>query len=128
TSKQMSASSRRIADVKSTGRVSVVANSPKIVDPMPTMIASTMTLIPEATTLPSVFSARNEVLPHNANGTRMKLASVVSLNSIRVTKSCTDKTKKASTIRIQHNSRIRMVGRLVRTSKPENWLVSSSSG
>ncbi len=36
--------------------------------------------------------------------------------------------KNASTITIQQNSRIRIVGRLVSMSKPENWPVSSSSG
>ena len=67
------------------------ANSP---EPIPTMTASTSTLMPEDTTLPSTFSAINAVLFQRANGTSTKPASVVSLNSIRVTKSCTASTKK----------------------------------
>src|SRR3546814_5426786 len=58
------------------------------------MTASTSTLMPDDTTLPNTFSARNEVLFHSANGTSTKPASVVSLNSIKVTKSCTASTKK----------------------------------
>jgi len=51
--------------------------------PMPTMTASTITLMPEATMLPSTFSARKAVLLKSAKGMRMKPASVVSLNSIK---------------------------------------------
>lgn len=58
------------------------------------MTASTKTLMPEDTTLPSTFSARKLVLFHSANGTSTKPASVVSLNSISVMKSCTASTKK----------------------------------
>ncbi|MCY1524603.1 hypothetical protein D9M68_595440 [compost metagenome] len=67
------------------------ANSPV---PMPTITASTSTLTPEDTTLPSTFSARNAVLFHSAKGTSTNPASVVSLNSIRVMNSCTASTKK----------------------------------
>ena len=45
---------------------------------MPTMTASTKTLMPDDTTLPSTFSARNEVLFQSANGIKTKPASVVS--------------------------------------------------
>ncbi|MCY1245336.1 hypothetical protein D9M72_584820 [compost metagenome] len=62
--------------------------------PMPTMTASTNTLMPDDTTLPSTFSARNAVLFQSANGMSTKPASVVSLNSIRVMNSCTASTKK----------------------------------
>ena len=51
------------------------------------MTASTSTLMPDDTTLPSTFSARNAVLFHSANGTSTKPASVVNLNSISVMKS-----------------------------------------
>src|SRR2546427_7553576 len=61
---------------------------------MPTMTASTSTLMPDDTTLPSTFSARNAVLFHSANGTSTKPASVVSLNSISVMKSWIASTKK----------------------------------
>jgi hypothetical protein len=37
-------------------------------EPMPTITASTSTLMPEDTTLPSTFSARNAVLFQSANG------------------------------------------------------------
>lgn len=117
-----------MADAISIGRVNESDSWPKMVEPIPMMIARTITFTPDATTLPSVFSARKAVFPHSANGTRMKLASVVSLNSMSVTNNCTESTKKASTIRIQQNKRIKIVGRLVRTSKPENWPVSSRSG
>src|SRR3546814_7542545 len=67
------------------------ANKPVL---MPTMTASNNTLIPDDTTLPSTFSARNAVLFQSANGTSTKPASVVNLNSISVMKSCTASTKK----------------------------------
>src|SRR3546814_9811392 len=51
--------------------------------------------MPDATTLPSTFSARKAVLLNRAKGNSTKPASVTSLNSIRVTKSCTDRMKKA---------------------------------
>ena len=47
-------------------------------EPMPTMTASTSTLTPDDTTLPSTFSARKLVLFQSANGTSTKPASVVS--------------------------------------------------
>ena len=64
-----------------------LVNWPKMVEPMPTMTASTRILTPEETTLPSTFSARKAVRPKRPKGTRTKPASVVSLNSIRLTKS-----------------------------------------
>ncbi len=62
--------------------------------PMRTITASTSTLMPEDTTLPSTRSARKAVFFQSANGTSTKPASVASLNSISVTKSCTASTKK----------------------------------
>src|SRR3546814_5620186 len=62
---------------------------------MPTMTASTITLMPELTTLPSTRSARKLVRFQKANGTRMKPASEVSLNSRIVTNICTARMKKA---------------------------------
>ena len=64
-------------------------------EPMPTMTASTNILTPEATMLPSTFSARKAVLLNSANGISTKPASVVSLNSISVTKIWTARMKKA---------------------------------
>src|SRR3546814_20618821 len=64
---------------------------------MPTITASTSTFTPDDITLPSTFSARNAVLFQNANGTRTNPASAVSLNTIRVTNSCTASTKKLRT-------------------------------
>ena len=64
---------------------------------MPTMTASTSILMPEETTLPSTRSARNAVRPKSPNGTRTKPASVVSLNSIRLTKSWIAMMKKLMT-------------------------------
>ena len=46
--------------------------------------------------LPSTFSARKAVLLKSAKGMRMKPASVVSLNSMSVTKICTARMKKAT--------------------------------
>ena len=43
--------------------------------------------MPEETTFPSTLSARNAVRPKSPNGTRTNPASVVSLNSIKLTKS-----------------------------------------
>ena len=71
-------------------------NCPKRLVPMPTMTASTRILMPEETTLPSTRSARKAVLFQSAKGTSTKPASVVSLNSISVTKSCTARMKKLS--------------------------------
>ena len=84
--------------------------------PMPTMTASTSTLMPADTTLPSTRSARNAVRFHSANGTRMKPASVVSLNSIRVTKSCTARMKKLTITTSQARNSTTMVARLRNTS------------
>src|SRR3546814_6995326 len=63
---------------------------------MPTITASTITLIPDETTLPSTRSARNEVRFHSANGTSTKPASEVSLNSRMVMKSWIARMKKAA--------------------------------
>ena len=53
--------------------------------------------MPEATTFPRTFSAKKEVLLKRPKGTRMKPASVVSLNSINVMKSWTARMKKEMT-------------------------------
>ncbi len=58
------------------------------------MTASTRIFTPADTTLPSTFSARKAVRPKRPKGTSTKPASVVSLNSIRVTKSWIAITKK----------------------------------
>ena len=64
-----------------------VVNCEKSVDPTPTITANTRTLTPDEITLPRTRSAAKAVLPKRPKGMRMKPASVVSLNSIRVTKS-----------------------------------------
>ncbi len=99
----------------------VVWNWLKIVDPMPTITANTSTLIPDDTTLPRTRSARNAVLFHRANGTSTKPASVVSLNSSNVTKSCTANTKKLTTTTSQAKNNTTMVSRFRNTSgKPDS--------
>ncbi|EVT88820.1 hypothetical protein Z046_26630 [Pseudomonas aeruginosa VRFPA09] len=98
------------------GSSGTVWNSANIPVPMPTMTASTSTLTPEATTLPSTFSARNAVLFQSANGTSTKPASVVSLNSIRVMKSCTASTKKQTMTISQARNRMTMMSRLANTA------------
>ena len=104
-------------------------NSEKSPVPMPTMTASTSTLMPEATTLPSTFSARNEVRFQSAKGTSTKPASVVSLNSSTETKSCTARMKKATMTMIQATNRTTMVSMFVKTDgKPASLPISSSIG
>ena len=72
---------------------------------MPMMTARTSTLMPEETTLPSTRSAMKAVFPNSPNGMSTKPASVVSLNSIRVTKSWMARMKKASSTSAQAKSR-----------------------
>jgi hypothetical protein len=81
------------------GLFRTVVNWPKIVEPMPTITASARILTPLETTLPSTFSARKAVRPKRAKGTSTKPASVVSLNSIRLTKSWIAMMKKLITTR-----------------------------
>src|SRR5262249_127781 len=73
------------------GRISV----PNSVAPMPTTIASTISLMPAEITLPSTRSARNAVCPNSANGTSTKPANTVNLNSMMVMKSWTLSTNNA---------------------------------
>ncbi len=88
------------------GLLKPLVNWPKMVEPMPMMTASTRTLMPDETTLPSTFSARKAVRPNRPKGTRTKPARVVSLNSIRVTKSWIAITKKLRMTISQATSRI----------------------
>ena len=81
-------------------------NWPKIVEPMPTITASTRIFTPDETTLPSTFSARKAVRPKRPKGTRTKPAKVVSLNSIRLTKSWIAMMKKLMTTISQATSRM----------------------
>ncbi|CAJ0736732.1 hypothetical protein R77592_04115 [Ralstonia mannitolilytica] len=83
---------------------------------MPTITASTSTLTPDDTTLPSTFSARKLVLFHSANGTNTKPASVVSLNSISVMKSWIASTKKHRTTTNQARNITTMGSRFTNTS------------
>jgi len=91
---------------------SAATNWLKNVVPMPTMTANTITLMPDAITLPSTRSARKAVLPQSAKGTRTNPASVVSLNSRIVMKSWIARTKKASTTTIHANRSTMMVTKL----------------
>ena len=96
---------------------------------MPTMTASTITLTPEATILPSTFSARKAVLLKRANGMRMKPASVVSLNSMSVTKSCTARMKKAISTRIHETISTAICTKFAKKLvKPIIWFAASRSG
>src|SRR3546814_4117451 len=54
-------------------------SSPNRLVPMPIMTASTMTLMPDDTTLPSTRSARNLRLFHSPNGTSPKPANADSI-------------------------------------------------
>lgn len=69
------------------------------------MTARTSTLMPLEMTLPRTRSAMNADLANRPKGISTKPASVVSLNSIRVTKSWTARMKKASSTRAQANSK-----------------------
>ena len=106
-----------------------VTNCVKKPEPMPTITASTITLMPEAMTLPSTRSARNAVLFHRAKGTSTKPARVVSLNSRMVMKSCTARMKKA-TMTINHaTSSTAMVRKLSKKLvKPIRALTCFNSG
>src|SRR3546814_6965144 len=77
---------------------SAPVNSVKKLDPMPTITASTMTLMPDDTTLPSTRSARKLVRFHSENGTRMRPASEVSLNSIIVTNRSEEQTSELQSL------------------------------
>ncbi len=91
-------------------------NCAKRPEPIPTITARTSTLTPADTTLPSTFSARNEVLFHSANGTSTKPASVVNLNSISVMKSWIASTKKHSTTTSHARNSTKMASRFKNTS------------
>ncbi|KAJ0336902.1 hypothetical protein COL154_014332, partial [Colletotrichum chrysophilum] len=97
--------------------------------PMPTMTASTITLTPEATMLPSTFSARNDVLLKSAKGMSTKPASVVNLNSIKVTKSWTARVKNEITTSSQETISTAICTKFAKKLvKPIIWLAASSSG
>ena len=97
------------------GLLKPLVNWPKIVEPMPTITASTRIFTPDETTLPSTFSARKAVRPNRPNGTSTKPASVVSLNSIRLTKSWIAMMKKLMTTIIQATSRMMICTRFAKT-------------
>ena len=105
------------------GLLKPLVNWPKMFEPMPTITASTRTFTPDETTLPSTFSARKAVRPNRPNGTRTKPASVVSLNSIRLTKSWIAMMKKLMTTISQAISRIaiwmKLSKKLVKPINPE---------
>ncbi|MCY1244505.1 hypothetical protein D9M72_575810 [compost metagenome] len=67
------------------------------------MTERTSTLIPLEITLPSTRSAMKADFPKRPNGMSTKPASVVSLNSMSVTKSWTARMKKASSTSTQAN-------------------------
>jgi hypothetical protein len=110
------------------GLLKPLVNCPKIVEPMPTITASTSTFTPEETTLPSTFSARKAVRPNRLNGTSTKPASVVSLNSIRLTKSWIAMMKKLMTTISQAISRMaiwmKLSKKLTKPISPEiDWSI-----
>ena len=85
--------------------------------------------MPEDTTLPSTFSAKNAVLFHSANGTSTKPASVVSLNSISVMKSWIASTKNVTITTSQARNRTTMGVMFTNTSgKPAMSLICSRIG
>ncbi|CAH0353882.1 hypothetical protein SPH9361_02737 [Sphingobium sp. CECT 9361] len=89
----------------------------KSVVPMPVMTARTSTLMPVETTWPKTFSAMNAVLLKKAKGSSTKPASVTSLNSISVMKTCTAMMKKASTTMTQASSNTRISARFEKTAQ-----------
>src|SRR3546814_2468086 len=76
------------------------------------MTASTITLIPDETTLPRTRSARKLVRFQSANGTRMKPASDVSLNSMIVTNICNARMMKVMITIAQENNSTALVRKL----------------
>ena len=95
-SKVRLARTRLMAPIRSGSCPAAAARkSSKKPEPIPTITARTMILMPEETTLPSTRSARKPVRFHSANGTSTKPASVVSLNSMMVMKSWMERMKKA---------------------------------
>src|SRR3546814_3258514 len=96
---------------------------------MPTITASTITLIPDETTLPSTRSARNEVRFHSANGTSTKPASEVSLNSRMVMKSWIARMKKAAMTMIHAITSTAISTKLSKKSiGPTSYFACSSKG
>ncbi len=111
------------------GSAAWLVNWLKSVEPMPTITASTRTFTPDATTLPSTFSARKAVRPKRPKGTRTKPARVTSLNSIRVMKSCTAMTKKAISTRMNATRSTRIWIRFSNTpGNPQSWLAAARIG
>ena len=80
------------------------------------MTASTITLMPDDTTLPRTRSARKLVLFQRAKGTSTKPARAVSLNSTMVTNSWMARTKKARTTNSQQISSTMMVRKFPKNS------------
>ena len=109
--------------------VAGVTMVPKMLEPMPTTMASTISLMPDVMTLPSTRSARNAVLPNSAKGTSTKPASVVSLNSMMVMKSWTARTKNASSTMSHASISTLMVTKLLKkVVKPMSSPALSRSG
>ena len=97
--------------------------------PMPVMTASTSTLMPVETIWPSTRSAMKAVLLKKAKGSSTKPASVTSLNSISVMKTCTAMMKKASTTMTQASNSTRIKARFENTAhRFENCPAASISG
>ena len=101
----------------------------KIVEPMPTMIARTMSLIPDAITLPRTRSARKDVLFQSAKGMSTNPANVVSLNSMIVMKSWIARKKKASSVMTQERKRTAIITKFLKKAMgPVSLEISSSKG
>ena len=96
---------------------------------MPTITARTSTFTPLENTLPRTFSARKAVRPNRPKGTSTKPASVVSLNSIRLTKSWIAMMKKLMTTISQAISRMAIWMKLSKKlTKPINPEIESRIG
>ena len=106
-----------------------LVNSVKMVEPIPTITASTSTLMPDETTLPSTRSAMKAVLPNSPKGMSTKPQSVVSLNSMRVMNSWIERMKKAMMTIAQATSRITIWRKFSKKlTKPMRSTMASSMG
>ncbi len=100
-----------------------------MVEPIPMMIASTITLTPEATTLPRVFSARNAVLAPQRERHEDEACKRRQLELDQRDKQLNreDEEGEHDQNPAKQQDQDRPAGS-VKTSKPENWLISSSNG
>ena len=93
---------------------SALVNSAKKFEPMPTMTASTITLMPERDDVAEHALGEEAGPVPSANGTSTKPARLVSLNSRMVTNICTARMKKATMTITQAISSTMIVRKLVK--------------